>query len=209
MVLGWVCGLLELVDGGTWVGVQMACKGESQQLHLRLRGGSHFATLCPAVPRAQSAFLPGDDQMTKPHPVQTLQNHAKIVPGYHYVATFFSLVFTVWAVLQLFREPNMASAAFFSLAIAVNLIGFYTRGFANQNQDRIIRLEERLRFRELLPTDLHGRIGDFTTSQLVGLRFASDEELPELARRVLEEGIGERKAIKALIQNWRGDYHRV
>jgi hypothetical protein len=61
----------------------------------------------------------------------------------------------------------------------------------------------------LLPADLKPRIGDFTTAQLIALRFASDAELPDLARRVLDEGLTDRKAIKRLIKEWRADYCRV
>ena len=86
---------------------------------------------------------------------------------------------------------------------------FCTRTFALSAQDRIIRLEERLRLRELLPDDQQARINDFTTSQLIALRFASDAELPDLARQVLNEDITSRKAIKERIQTWRPDYQRV
>ncbi len=73
----------------------------------------------------------------------------------------------------------------------------------------MIRLEERLRMEEVLPEDLKGRIGEFTTEQLIALRFASDEELPELARRVLDEGISDRKDIKKAVTSWRADHQRI
>jgi len=76
-------------------------------------------------------------------------------------------------------------------------------------QDRVIRLEERLRCERLLPADLKPRIAEFTVSQLVALRFASDAELPALARKVLDEKISERKPIKQLVKNWRADYLRA
>lgn len=142
-------------------------------------------------------------------PAQTLENHAKIVPGFHYATTVFVLFFTIWAAIQLVRDPGFSTVAMASLAVAINLIGYYARAFANGNQDRIIRLEERLRMMELLPADLRGRIEELTTSQLVALRFASDQELPELTRRVLDEGITDRKIIKGLVQNWRADHHRI
>jgi hypothetical protein len=70
-------------------------------------------------------------------------------------------------------------------------------------------LEERLRMETLLPDDLRPRIGEFTTGQLIGLRFASDEELPDLARRVLDEGLTDRKAIKQAVKSWRADHQRI
>ena len=76
-------------------------------------------------------------------------------------------------------------------------------------QDRVIRLEMRLRLQQLLPQELRPRIPDFTIDQLIALRFASDAELPGLARKVLDEKLAERKAIKKLIQNWQPDYQRA
>ena len=89
------------------------------------------------------------------------------------------------------------------------LLAFYGRIFALAVQDRVIRLEMRLRMQQLLPQELRPRIPEFTVDQLVSLRFASDAELPSLARKVLDEKLSERKAIKKLIQNWQGDYLRA
>jgi hypothetical protein len=76
-------------------------------------------------------------------------------------------------------------------------------------QDRVIRLEMRLRLQQVLPANLRERIPEFTVSQLVALRFASDDELPGLARKVLEEKLTDRKAIKRLVQNWQADLLRA
>ncbi len=76
-------------------------------------------------------------------------------------------------------------------------------------QDRVIRLEERLRYAQLFPEDLKARIGDFTIAQIVSLQFASDAELPALARKVLNENLQDRKQIKQMVQNWRADYLRA
>ncbi len=81
--------------------------------------------------------------------------------------------------------------------------------FALTVQDRVIRLEERLRFERLLPEDLKARIPEFTVAQLVSLRFASDAELPALARKVLSDNLTDRKTIKKLVQNWRADHLRA
>jgi hypothetical protein len=86
---------------------------------------------------------------------------------------------------------------------------FQARIFALTVQDRVIRLEMRLRLRELLPPELAGRIDEFTAGQLVAMRFASDRELPVLARRVLDERLHDRKAIKQLIQEWQADHLRA
>jgi hypothetical protein len=76
-------------------------------------------------------------------------------------------------------------------------------------QDRVIRLEMQLRLRQTLPADLHARIDDFTPKQLVALRFASDEELPQLCRTVLNDRVMEQKAIKKMIKKWRPDHLRA
>ena len=76
-------------------------------------------------------------------------------------------------------------------------------------QDRVIRMEMQLRLERMLPADLRPRIGEFNVEQLVGLRFAGDEELPALARQVLEEKLTNRKAIKQRVKNWRPDYQRA
>jgi hypothetical protein len=90
------------------------------------------------------------------------------------------------------------------------LVGFLTaRTMALKVQDRVIRLEERLRYERILPADLKPRVGEFTVAQLVSLRFASDAELPGLARKVLEDKMTERKAIKQMVQSWRPDYLRA
>jgi hypothetical protein len=85
----------------------------------------------------------------------------------------------------------------------------FVRVFATGAQDRVIRLEERLRFGRLLPDDLKPRIEEFTRAQMVGLRFASDAELPDLARRVLNEDIQNREVIKKMIKEWRADDERI
>jgi hypothetical protein len=96
------------------------------------------------------------------------------------------------------------------LVAAALFVGIGTaRGMALKVQDRVIRLEERLRFERVLPADLHPRIGEFTIDQLVALRFASNAELPELGRKVLEENVKDRKEIKRMIKTWRPDFVRA
>jgi hypothetical protein len=102
------------------------------------------------------------------------------------------------------------SGAFGVLLALALILGFLSaRRFALSVQDRVIRLEERLRYQRLLPADLQPRIEEFTVAQLVSLRFASDSELPALARKVLDEKMQERKAIKHLVKNWKPDYLRA
>ena len=95
------------------------------------------------------------------------------------------------------------------LAAALVILAFQARLFALAVQDRVIRLEERLRYAQVLPTDLQARCAELTIGQIVAMRFASDAELPALARKVLDEKVTERKAIKQLIKCWRPDYQRA
>jgi hypothetical protein len=95
------------------------------------------------------------------------------------------------------------------LALALVVLFFYARTFVLTVQDRVIRLEMRLRLAELLPADLRPRIPEFSVGQLVALRFACDAELPALARKVLDEKLSDGKAIKQLVKDWQADYLRA
>jgi len=86
---------------------------------------------------------------------------------------------------------------------------FFARIFALKVQDRVIRLEMRMRLQQVLPPDLRGRIPEFAVGQLVALRFAGDAELPELARKVLDEKLTDRSAIKKMIRDWQPDELRA
>ena len=140
---------------------------------------------------------------------QSFDNHAKMVPMFHGVTFGLLVINLVWAGVRVFRNFSTGTVVALLLAVALILVMFWARLFALGVQDRVIRLEERLRMAQLLPDDLKSRIGDFTTGQLIALRFASDEELPGLARRVLNEGITDRKTIKQAVKNWRADHQRI
>jgi hypothetical protein len=140
---------------------------------------------------------------------QTYKTHRVVVPMYHYVLFLILLVNFIWAVVQLWREPGAATSVSLLLAFGLIVLALFARVFALKVQDRVIRLEMRLRLRELLPSDLQGHIRDFTIDQLVALRFASDAELPGLAATVLRDGITNRDAIKKMIRDWQADELRA
>ena len=140
---------------------------------------------------------------------QNYKNHQKFVPMYHYVAAAIVLLNLVWWTYRTLTAFSMDHVVLMVLGFGVILVGFFARFFPNKNQDRIIRLEERMRFEELLPDDLKEHVTEYTTAQLIALRFASDAELPELARRVRDEKIESREDIKKMVKNWRADHHRV
>lgn len=140
---------------------------------------------------------------------QNFANHVRFVPPYHYVAGPIFLVNLGWTTYGLFSGFSFESVLSLLVALALVILFLFARLFALKAQDRVIRLEMRLRMHELLPNDLQGRINDFTPTQMVGLRFASDAELPELARKVLEDDISAATPIKKLVTDWQGDYYRV
>lgn len=146
--------------------------------------------------------------MAEPMP-QTYKNHTRWVPAYHFVGMPILALNFVWNAYRVVTGVSFESVVGLLLAVALVLGFFFARVFALAAQDRVIRLEERLRMQTLLPDDPKSRINEFTTSQLIALRFASDAELPALARKVLDEKIAARKPIKEAIETWRPDYQRV
>jgi len=141
---------------------------------------------------------------------QNVSNHARFFPPFHFFVLPVMLINFGWSIYR-WKVSGFSLDGFISVVVALALVlGFLsTRRMALSVQDRVIRLEERLRYERLLPADLKPRIGDFTVSQFVSLRFASDAELPALARKVLDEKLNERKTIKQLIKSWKPDYLRA
>ena len=146
---------------------------------------------------------------------QNLANHTRWDPPFHF---FVLPVFVLALVLTLihffahlshsdFRE-NFHAFLLIVLALAWLTLAFKARLYSLKVQDRVIRLEERLRLMQLLNEPLRSRIPELTEDQLCGLRFASDGEVAKLAEQALNEKLS-RKEIKKAIQNWRPDYWRV
>lgn len=142
-------------------------------------------------------------------PTQSFANHAKMVTGYHYVTGLAVMAYLGWSVV---RAATLRDAeSHFDLIGACGLFGVYayTRLFPLKAQDRVIRLEERLRLTALLPDDLIPRIPELTEGQLIALRFASDAEVEELVRAVLAGTLTKPKEIKQRVKHWRADHFRV
>jgi len=141
---------------------------------------------------------------------QNFQNHSRFVPPFHYFVLPVLIVNVVSTIVHLVRVGISFQSVFgVILAVAIFMGIGYARGFSMTVQDRVIRIEMRQRLAEILPADLRSRIPEFTPGQLVSLRFAGDAELPALARKVLDDKMNDRKAIKQLIKDWRGDYLRA
>jgi hypothetical protein len=141
---------------------------------------------------------------------QNFSNHGKFFPPFHFFAAPILIANFIWSFFRL-KPSGYSAYSIFSVIVAAALVVTLTiaRVMALKVQDRVIRLEERLRYQRLLPADLQARADEFTVNQFVSLRFASDAELPALARKVLDEKLNDRKAIKQLIKVWRPDFLRA
>lgn len=136
---------------------------------------------------------------------QKFENHAKLVFGFHVVTLTILVTNFGWHLRHVVRSFSADSVIALFTAAGLLLLWYYTRVFPLAVQNRVIRLEMQLRLDRVLPADLRSRIPEFTVGQLIALRFASDAELPALARKVLDEKLTDRKAIKKMIQNWQSD----
>lgn len=140
---------------------------------------------------------------------QTYTNHRRLHPWYHLVLVPILSINAIWALVVAIRHPSVSSAWNFVVACALVLMAVLLRSYGLRNQDRIIRLEERVRLAALLPADLQARIGELRTADLLALRFCSDDELADTTRRVLAGELTGRDAIKRAVKKWRPDYHRI
>jgi hypothetical protein len=141
---------------------------------------------------------------------QNFANHGRFFPAFHFFVVPVMAINLFWSLYR-FWVTGFSWDGCERVLLALGLtLGFLTaRLMALTVQDRVIRLEERLRYERLLPADLKARAGEFTVGQFVSLRFASDAELPALARKVLDEKMNERKAIKQMVKSWKPDYLRA
>ena len=139
---------------------------------------------------------------------QTLANHARFDPLFHFVIVPILMICFGFSIYFIFRRVTAVHVWLSVLALAALLIATKSRLYSLKVQDRVIRLEERLRLSALLPEPLRWRIGELSEQQLVAVRFAADEEIPSLVQKILQENL-DPKAIKKAINQWRPDYWRV
>lgn len=140
---------------------------------------------------------------------QSFENHTRWVPPYHFGVLPILLVNLVWSLYQLVKAFSWPTVLGTLMALAFIGMALFARTFALTVQDRVIRLEMRLRLEKLLSADLKARIPDLTPDQFIGLRFAGDEELPALVREVLDKNLTDRKEIKRRVKNWQADHLRA
>lgn len=141
-------------------------------------------------------------------PVQNYENHVRQDKVILSVLGIYLLAI-ILATVGLFTSELFVALGVIVAGFGGALGAVMARGYSTKLQDRIIRLEMRLRMRDVLPDELAADIMDFKLPQLIALRFASDDELPELARKVLDENITKADDIKKLIHDWQADWHRV
>ena len=142
---------------------------------------------------------------------QSLKNHTRFNPPFHFFILpmlLLNLIFSIYVTIHHWPEHRVLFLWWIVMSIVLFMMAGISRSQTLRAQDRIIRLEERLRLHALLPTEDRAHIDELSIKQLIALRFASDDELPALAHRALTQNL-EPKAIKQSIVNWRGDYHRV
>ena len=140
---------------------------------------------------------------------QNYANHAKRPPLLFLAGCYLSTVATLGIGYLLVVDFSAATLALFVIAACTATGLLFARRFSTGVQDRVIRLEEHLRLERMLPDELKSEIGQLTTDQLIGLRFASDAELAGLVRRILAGELTDRKSIKQAVEDWRADHQRI
>ena len=140
---------------------------------------------------------------------QTYKNHARFLPAFHFFVLPVLLLNALNAIRHIWLAPNLSTVWTLVVAAALLMLGFLSRTMALTVQDRLIRLEMRLRLQQCLPADLRSRINDLTPRQLVALRFASDAELADLVREVLGGKLASSKDIKMRVKDWQADWLRA
>jgi len=139
---------------------------------------------------------------------QTFANHGRFDPLFHFFALPIFGLSLLWSVVHFIRHPGLHSAVAFVVLAAATVVALKTRMYSLRVQDRVIRLEERLRLAQLLPDATRSRIGELSEPQLIALRFASDGEVAGLVQQTLD-GKWDAKQIKGAVQVWRADFFRV
>ncbi|MEP7213845.1 MAG: DUF6526 family protein [Acidobacteriota bacterium] len=140
---------------------------------------------------------------------QNYQNHARYFPLVHFVVVPLLTINLIYQLVRLYQEPNWDRGMFVVLSLVFILMTIGARLQALKAQDRVIRLEEMLRYERLLPEEVASASTSLPLGQVIALRFCSDEELADLVRRTGAGEFTKNKEIKRAVKNWRADHHRV
>lgn len=137
---------------------------------------------------------------------QTFATHRRFYPLFHFFIVPMLLLNVIVQIVYLARHwPSRLAMWNVALGVVLVLLSLAGRLMTLTVQDRLIRLEETVRMQRLLPDDLRGRVSEFSTGQMISMRFCPDDELPDLARIVLTDQIRSRDEIKKRIKNWKAD----
>lgn len=142
-------------------------------------------------------------------PSQSYSNHRRVFPPFHFFVLPVLLLNVINEIRHVVLDPSRHTGWTLIVALALLTLAVSARIMALTVQDRVIRLEMRQRLGQCLPADLQARVGDLTRAQLVALRFASDQELPDLVRDVLGGKVSSQKEIKMRVKNWQPDLLRA
>ena len=140
---------------------------------------------------------------------QTYANHKRVYPLFHLFVSPILIANFAWRLIDAIREPSFETVWAAVVAAALYGVALAARQMALTLQNRLISLEQRLRLAQVLPDDLRGRADELKLGQLIALRFASDAELPDLARRCLAGEFATNDDIKRAVRDWRRDTLRV
>lgn len=144
-----------------------------------------------------------------PETPQNYSNHTRWHPPFHFFLFPVMTIHLGWTIYKLTQALTLDNIEQLLLAAGLIVLFLMTRTNALKVQDRVIRLEEQLRYQRLLPADLAKKASAIPARFIVALRFASDEELAVLVKQVLDGKFAKPVEVKRAIQNWRGDYFRV
>ncbi len=142
--------------------------------------------------------------------MQNYKNHLRLNPAHHFVLIPTVIGLFIWSIVHFFdSNVGFEEKLFWFLAsFALVLVSMITRVYALKNQDRIIRLEMRQRYFELTGTSFNSKENQLKLSQIIALRFASNEELLALIDLSLKDKLSN-KEIKLAITNWQADLVRI
>jgi hypothetical protein len=141
--------------------------------------------------------------------VQNYKNHTRLLPPFHLFVIPVLLVNVLVELRHVWLVPSRHFAWTLVVSIALLTLAFLSRIQALTVQDRVIRLEMRQRLAQCLPPELRGRINNLSHRQLVALRFASDAEIADLVRDVLDGKLATGKEIKMRVKDWQADWLRA
>jgi hypothetical protein len=144
-----------------------------------------------------------------PKPAQSFESHARWFPMYHFLASPVTALAAAHLIWFAIRNPSTHHFLEALYAVAISAAVLSSRIMAITVQNRLIRLEMRLRLKEVLPAPLAARIPELTVRQLIALRFASDAEMPALVERTLKGEFAKPRDIKRAIKDWQSDYLRA